>query len=98
MKAIGYLAVSVLVIGLSAVWSGFVLSILWSWFIAGTFGLPQLTINAAIGLYLVAGYLGQNLPDKTERTPEESLVYACSLGLFRPAVALGFGGVVHLFA
>ena len=99
MKAIGYLVLSILIIGLSCLWSGYALSVLWGWFVVGTFGLPQLTINTAIGLAMLVSYMTQPYDNKkTDRSPEEALMHVACTGAVNPAVALGLGWVVRLFA
>jgi len=40
-----------------SIYSGFVLSILWKWFIVTLFGLPALTILTAMGLMVVVSYM-----------------------------------------
>lgn len=47
----------ILLLVLSAIINGFVLSILWSWFIVPLFGLPTLTIPQAIGISMIVSYL-----------------------------------------
>jgi len=47
----------VLLIPVVSVLNGWVLSILWGWFIVGLFGLPVLTIAPAIGVGLVVTFL-----------------------------------------
>lgn len=46
-----------LVLALSAWLRGYVLCVLWGWFIVDTFGLPALTIPQAIGLVLIIIFL-----------------------------------------
>jgi len=45
------------VIAVSSIWSGYVFSILWAWFIVPLFGLPALSVAAAIGVTLVVRFL-----------------------------------------
>jgi hypothetical protein len=99
MKVLGYSVVFVMLIALSALWSGYVLSILWGWFVAGTLGLPQLTINNAIGLAIIVGCM-----TKTEDTPKddetvnEKLVRGVVMGALKPSLTLVLGWIVRLFA
>ena len=51
----------ILVLALSTMWSGFILSILWGWFIVPIFGLPTLSVTAAIGVALTFGYFIRGL-------------------------------------
>lgn len=44
-------------ITLVVIWDGYVLSVLWGWFLVPAFGLPALSIPMAIGLSAVATLL-----------------------------------------
>ena len=57
MKAVGYTVTFLVAMSLSSVINGYGLSIIWSWFMVTTFGLPELTIPAAIGVSLVVSFL-----------------------------------------
>lgn len=80
---------------LGVLWSGFALSNLWAWFVVSTFGVPPLSIPAAIGLSLIISYLTRQKTsiDKSKETIEliiESVMWMA----FRPAAALGIGWIV----
>ena len=45
----------------TTIFSGYVLSTLWSWFVAPTFDVAALNIPSAIGVMLVARYVTQQL-------------------------------------
>lgn len=94
MKTIGYI-VSTLVIGTwSTIISGWAITKLWAWFMVTTFGLPHLTIPAAIGLALMIGYfqaLPKNDPDEKYR---EVLLKRIIVGTFKPLVYVGIGAIV----
>lgn len=99
MKVIGHSVSFVAIIFMSTLWSGYALSVLWSWFVAGTFGLPQLTINAAIGLAIIVGYMTRTVDnEKSDRSATEVLVRCAIIGTLKPAFALGTGWIVRLFA
>lgn len=68
---------------LSTIWGGYVLSLLWAWFIASTFSAPVLTITQAIGVRLVVGFMTMNskTSDK-DRAFGESIALAFFLPLF----------------
>lgn len=59
--------------------SGFVLSVLWRWFVVPPFGLPELTVAQALGIALVVNYVTRtytgNLAEK-EGSAREKLVHA----------------------
>jgi hypothetical protein len=83
----------------SAILKGFVLTILWGWFVVPIFHLPQLTIAPAIGIALVIGYLTKEQQSSTDSTKSagdkfgEAAVYA----IVHPLIVLLFGWAVHLF-
>ena len=47
-------------IALSSIYHGFVLTKLWGWFVVPTFSLPLLSLPAAIGLSLIIGFMAKN--------------------------------------
>ena len=83
-------------VALNAVFSGWAFAILWGWFAVPIFGLPPLTIAAAIGVSLLAGYLThQYRPEKTEpgqhwKRFAEIIGYA----ILKPLLCLAVGWVV----
>ena len=88
MAAIGVITVFVL----TMILQGFVLKVLWAWFVVPTFQLPGLTIPAALGLSMVTSYLTHQY-HKDERSIEEQMVYAVNECL----LALAIGWIIHLF-
>ena len=87
-----------LLITLSAIWRGYVLSILWGWFVVPTFHLPQLSIVAAIGIAMVVSYLThQTSMGKDEREGWDAFGYTKAITIINPLIALFFGWIVHLF-
>ena len=92
---LGFLAL----IPLSAMWRGYVLTVLWAWFVMPTFGLPALGIAPAIGLALVVSFLTHQ--SDSVKTPEgdfaERMGRACAYALLLPLFMLGIGWVVHQF-
>lgn len=42
----------VVLLGYTVAWSGFVLSVLWAWFVVPTFGVREISIPVALGLAL----------------------------------------------
>jgi putative Mn2+ efflux pump MntP len=75
MVAIFLVLETVFIIGIYSVLNGWVLTILWNWFIIPVFHLPQLTIVQAIGVVMVIGYLTKEVDiNKEEKgTPKERL-------------------------
>ena len=78
----------------AVIFEGFVLSILWKWFVVPVFGAPVLTITYAIGLALIVGMLTAKAR-KQEHAPE--LVEVLSQGLVTPLVFLVIGWIVKAF-
>jgi len=79
-------------------WAGYVLTVLWGWFVVPLFGLPELTIPAGLGLSLVVGYMTKD--GQQMKTGEDFgvAVFKALLGLLlKPAVALGVGWVIRGF-
>lgn len=99
MVFIGYAATTVILMALSACWSGYALSVLWSWFFVPTFSLPVISIPAAIGIAIVVGYMTKQ--DQEAKTDGESfgevLVKASVRAAIKPAVALSIGALVRLW-
>lgn len=82
----------------TSIWSGFVLTKLWMWFIVPVFALAPLTIVPAIGLALVVSFLTFHLPyEKSKPDYSGLLAHQLSVGFIRPLFALFFGYIVHLF-
>lgn len=76
----------------SCIWSGFVLTILWRWFMATSFGLPPLSIAAGIGISLVIQML---VPTPTVKDEDYSIGSALGKAFVKPAVALLMGWIVN---
>lgn len=88
---------------LAPIWSGFVASILWAWFVVPFFHVPLLSIPLAIGLDLVVRLFTYQAPDRKKGEKGEKDISASEWAhvygwsFIYPAWALLFGYVVHLF-
>ncbi|HEX5446798.1 MAG TPA: hypothetical protein VFW87_23470, partial [Pirellulales bacterium] len=73
----------------TAILRGWVLSILWAWFIASQFGLPTLGIAQAIGIALTVGMFAPRgkCPDKDERAVYERMIEAIVWSTLAPPLA-----------
>jgi uncharacterized membrane protein SpoIIM required for sporulation len=93
--AAGVLALMVL----SSMWKGYVLTVLWAWFLVPVFGLPALAIAPAIGLALVVSFLTYQSDASKEPEGEfsERMAKAVAHALLMPAFVLGIGWVVRQF-
>lgn len=73
--------------GWSLVW-------LWSWFVAGPFGVMQIRIAHAIGLGLLIGYLCKSTNgNDTQKDPMHKIIG----GLIGPPIFVGTGWIIHQF-
>lgn len=80
-------------IAASVVWRGYVMAVLWGWFMVPPFGLPSLSIPFAIGISIVAGvFAGHRTEEKG--TPFWTLVGRSFMG---PLMSLGIGAIVLKF-
>ena len=84
---------------LSSMWRGYVLTVLWSWFVVPTFSLPALALAPAIGLSLIISFLTYQHDSAKEPEGEfaDRMAKAIALALLMPAMVLGIGWVVHQF-
>lgn len=79
---------------ISTAWSGYVLSILWGWFIVPVFHLPALSIAQAVGMAIVIGMVTRDLNVKRE---DQDMASAISVPLVYNLLMLVIGWVVHQF-
>jgi hypothetical protein len=87
----------IILIPLLAIYHGWILTILWGWFVVPTFHLPELSIAVAIGLSLIVGmFKSYSVGDNKNLTTEDKLVGAV-VTLVGPLLTLLFGYIVHLF-
>jgi hypothetical protein len=81
------------IFAVSCIWSGWVLHVLWAWFVVPLFGLPALTVPYAIGLSLVSKMLrGRGYSDK-----DESFWKSLMNAAIGPAIVLLVGWIVLKF-
>ena len=100
LAALGLVVLVAATVVVSAVFNGYVLSILWGWFMVPVFHLPALSVAPAIGIALVIGYLTKQLPpdiEEKERSTASKIARLVGLAVFHPALVLVFGWVVHKF-
>ena len=85
--------------GAMIVWQGYVLSVIWEWFIAATFALPLLSIPVAIGLSLFTNLLGKNFIKDTVGDLKDGAVVASKVAMVFviPLSVLLFGWIVKMF-
>jgi|SRR5262245_2466658 len=60
---------------LSATWYGYVLSIVWGWFVAPTFGIARLSVPVAIGISTTIRFItNQDTPSNDEEKSTSKLI------------------------
>lgn len=82
-----------LVLAATSIWRGFVLSILWGWFLV-PLGMPPLTVAYAIGVSLIVGFLTVRHSKEDEQPEYGKAMLRVTLV---PAFALAFGWIVSRF-
>lgn len=103
MKLIGQITTGVGALTLGALWSGYVLSVLWGWFVVSQFpDAPRLSVVGAMGISIIVNYLtyhndAASSKANDRRTTKDKLVEAGALLVLRPLFALALGYVVYLF-
>lgn len=83
-----------------AMWEGFVLSLLWAWFMVPVFHAPTITVAQAMGLDLLINLIITRLPtkpDKDDEKPFEHFGFRVFVIVLAPALALLFGFIMHFF-
>lgn len=91
-----FATISAMVVG--ATLNGYVISIIWGWFIVPKFGLPSLTIAEAVSVVLVVRAIA-NQVSKTSNTAnfEDWLSDFIAYSIVGPFMILGFAWIVLLF-
>lgn len=98
MKKLLFLLGAVTITALGLIWNGYVLMLLWKWFIAGTFiGIFPLTLTEAIGLDLVVTLLMPSPQPPENEDPMKALSRSTANSILKPAVLLGIAAIVKHF-
>jgi hypothetical protein len=98
MTFLGYTFATLLLLVLGALWRGYVLCLLWAWFMVPTFKAPELSIPAAIGVALVVSYLCRDgKPSEKDKTFAQQLATGAVTVALSPLIALGIGAMVRGF-
>ncbi len=98
MKIIGWTATITVSVVLYVLWSGYVLSVLWGWFVAETFGVTEITVLQAAGLMALIA-MGQTVgkSSKDNRPFHEMMIAALVTAAKMPAASLATGFIIHQF-
>jgi hypothetical protein len=98
MEIVGKITLTVIAMILGTLTKGYTLSVLWGWFVIGTFDVPPITIPQACGLGLLVSYIThQYVHVEDKRTYEEKMIAAILAPIIFPAVALSVGWVILQF-
>ena len=87
---------ALVLIPLLAILQGWVLTVLWGWFVVPTFHAPELNIVTAIGLTLVVGMFKGYSVKTGKKSENEKLTEAVAV-VIMPFIFLFLGWIVHLF-
>jgi hypothetical protein len=95
LACLGFFVLALALIVVSAGLNGWVVSVMWGWFVVPTFGLPSLTVLQAVGLCLVLGMLIRNASsDNSEKDKTERWVSAVAYAVGTPLFTLFVGWIV----
>ncbi len=95
---IGYAASVTLILVIGTYISGWVLSILWGWFVSPIFNLPTLSLIEAIGISLVVGYTKSKVPQHDDnRKASDKLIESITNMLVTPLFHVGIGWIILQF-
>ncbi len=72
MKIVGLITTTLLLILAATLLNGFTLAQLWAWFMVPTFGLPKLSIPAALGLAQVITFFTYRASDDKKADEDDS--------------------------
>lgn len=98
LSCTGVIAILLVTIVISTIMNGWVLSLLWIWFIVPIFGWPILSITQAIGLGMVVSFLTRHSVkgDETKDT-WDAIATALSGAILHPILVIAVGYIVTLF-
>lgn len=96
MKIIALIITAVFCAIFGTIWRGYVLSVLWGWFIVTTFNMQALSVTQAIGLSCVVSFLTYQFIREPEdkRGAMEIMGHAIAMCTLHPLIALAVGWVV----
>ncbi len=77
-------------------WSGFVASVLWGWFVVPTLGAPAIGAVAAAGLILLLGFMHPQ-PTKDDDENKYPVTFMMVKRAFSALIVLGLGALFNLF-
>lgn len=82
----------------SSLWRGYVLHVLWGWFMVPIFGLPALSVAGAIGVALIISFTTyQFVYSRDDRSEAVKAGSAIGITIIYPALVLAIGFIVKSF-
>jgi hypothetical protein len=84
----------------SAIWHGYVFSVLWGWFAVPAFGLPALSLAMSIGIALLVNYATYHrvtVPENPDKSQQDKIVDSIAHIITYPLIVLFMGWVVKLY-
>ena len=98
MGCIGLLVLAVALIALATVLNAWALKVLWGWFVAPVFELPNLGLFEAMGLSCIVSFLiASTKQDEEDEKEASAWVKAFTLAVIRPLLAVGMGWIIVQF-
>jgi len=96
MELLGCLGAIIVVVAASIL-NGWVLSVMWGWFVVTAFNAPPLSVPAAIGVGMVVSFLTAKRQTESKKGGWEDLTGELLFAVFYPLAALALGYIVYLF-
>lgn len=79
-----------------AIIQGWVLTVLWDWFVVPTFNVSQLSIAVAIGISIIVSMFRGGYTTNKEQTLEQKIGVVVGI-ILSPFLSLLLGWIVHMF-
>lgn len=90
-------AVGVLIDAITYLANGWVMSILWGWFVVTSLGVPKLGVIPATGMVVMTTMLKSHAFPKHEDTTADAMGKRVAMNVIVLLFALSFGWLAHLF-
>jgi len=99
MAVLGIFTLAFVLIVVGVLLKGYVLTVLWGWFVVTTFGLPALSLASAIGIALTVSFLTHQVIEQQEKKRDiaDSVVHSVGVTVLHPLLALLMGWIVQKF-
>jgi hypothetical protein len=99
LACVGLLVLTVVAVVLGAVMNGYVLSVLWGWFVVPLFSAPPLSVATAIGLSLAVGMLvsHESSSSSGKKDTSDAIAAVVSRVILAPLFTLFVGWIVKSF-